>query len=131
MIAAAWELGGRPDLAGLRLRPWAHMFGFRGHFSTRSRCYSTTQGCLRQARHDWRNRPLHAPPTNGPPNQTDVAMVAGAEEEPDEDTVLVIGQWHYAGRGHSPGEAAFARAIAEDIAENRRIWRLVRSTLDE
>ena len=32
----------RPSSRTLRLRPWAHMLGFRGHFSTKSRRYSTT-----------------------------------------------------------------------------------------
>ena len=48
MITGAWELGDQPELAELRLRPWAHVLGFHGHFSTRSRRYSTTLGCLRQ-----------------------------------------------------------------------------------
>jgi hypothetical protein len=44
LVRACWELGGRPSLAGLRLRAWAHMLGFGGHFSTKSRRYSTTPG---------------------------------------------------------------------------------------
>ena len=65
-----------------------------------------------------------ADPTQG-------AAAGDAGPEPDEDTVHVIGQWHYAERGHSPGEAAFARTIGEDFAENRLVWRLVRSTCDD
>jgi hypothetical protein len=42
LVRACWELGGRPGLGGLRLRKWAHMLGFGGHFSTKSRRYSTT-----------------------------------------------------------------------------------------
>ena len=38
------------DLATLRLRQWAHALGFRGHWSTRSRRYSTTFTALRRAR---------------------------------------------------------------------------------
>src|SRR5215218_10817028 len=34
LVRAAWELGGRPELERLRLRAWAHMLGFRGHWST-------------------------------------------------------------------------------------------------
>ena len=30
LVRAAWELGGRPQLEGLRLRAWAHMLGFGG-----------------------------------------------------------------------------------------------------
>jgi hypothetical protein len=50
LIRAAWELGGRPELEGLRLRAWAHMLGFGGHWSTKSRRYSTTFTVLRRAR---------------------------------------------------------------------------------
>jgi hypothetical protein len=28
LVRACWELGGRPELDGLRLRAWAHMLGF-------------------------------------------------------------------------------------------------------
>jgi hypothetical protein len=50
LVRAAWALGSRPELEGLRLRAWAHMLGFRGHWSTRSRRYSTTLTVLRQVR---------------------------------------------------------------------------------
>jgi hypothetical protein len=50
LVRACFELGSRPGLAGLRLRKWAHMLGFGGHFSTKSRRYSTTLGALRRAR---------------------------------------------------------------------------------
>jgi hypothetical protein len=57
-ISAWWTLGAHPELEELRLRPWAHMLGFRGQYSTRSRCYSTTLTALRQARQQWRHRRL-------------------------------------------------------------------------
>jgi hypothetical protein len=50
LVRACWELGGRPGLGKLRLRKWPHMLGFGGHFSTKSRRYSTTLGALRRAR---------------------------------------------------------------------------------
>jgi hypothetical protein len=50
LVWACWELGGRPGLGGLRLRKWAHMLGFGGHFASKSRRYSTTLGALRRAR---------------------------------------------------------------------------------
>jgi hypothetical protein len=50
LVRACFELGSRPSLARLRLRKWAHMLGFGGHFSTKSRRYSTTLGALRRAR---------------------------------------------------------------------------------
>ena len=41
-MQTAWDLGGLPEFGELRLRKWAHMPGFRGHFLTKSRRYSTT-----------------------------------------------------------------------------------------
>jgi hypothetical protein len=60
MISACWTLGARPELEQLRLRPWSHMLGFKGHYCTRSRCYSTTLTALRHARRDWRDQRLLA-----------------------------------------------------------------------
>jgi len=114
MISTCWNLGGRLELEELRLRPWAHMLGFRGHFSTKSRRYSTTLRCLRQARHDWRMRRIEQ------------ALGLGQEDEEQEETILVLGQWQYYGRGHSLGEAIYAKTIAQDLAESRRLGRLMR-----
>ncbi|WP_341350673.1 replication initiator [Thermostaphylospora chromogena] len=50
LIATCLRLGSYEELADLRLAHWAHMLGFRGHFSTRSRRYSTTLTALRRAR---------------------------------------------------------------------------------
>src|SRR4029453_4126381 len=47
LVRACWELGARPSLGKLRLRKWAHMLGFGGHFSSQSRRYSTTLRALR------------------------------------------------------------------------------------
>ena len=88
MVSAAWALGARPELAELRLRAWAHMLGFRGHFSTKSRRYSTTLGALRTARADWRRAQVAVP----------------VETEPTE-TTLVLSHWVFAGTGLSRGEA--------------------------
>jgi hypothetical protein len=131
MISACWTLGARLELEQLRLRPWAHMLGFRGHYSTRSRCYSTTLTALRQARQQWRNHHLLA----GFGYEDDARVHRGAPDDPiglaDEETILVVGHWQYIGRGHSPGEALYARTIAHDVAENRRIARqMVSSDLD-
>jgi hypothetical protein len=56
LIRAAWHLGSHtaPDFQALRR--WAHMLGYRGHFATKSRRYSTTLKALRQARADYRRR---------------------------------------------------------------------------
>ncbi|MER6612277.1 replication initiator protein RepSA [Streptomyces xantholiticus] len=96
------------DLAPLypdrKLGAWAHMLGFRGHFSTKSRRYSTTLGALRQIRADYRAAQEH-------------------DELGDPDTVLVLASWEYAGHGHTPGESALAATIARDIQLNRETAR--------
>jgi hypothetical protein len=112
LIAAAWELG-RSDAgpAWSRLRPWAHMLGFGGHFATKSRAYSTTFTALRAARTTAMRR----------------ANAAGSSAHPeplppddDPDTVLVVGTWTYAGTGwRTTADAALARAAA-DAARSRR-----------
>jgi hypothetical protein len=59
LIAACLRLGAHPHEDFRALRRWAHMFGYRGHFATKSRRYSTTMRVLRAARRDWvrRQRP--------------------------------------------------------------------------
>ncbi len=87
MIRTCWELGRLPEFAHLKLWKWAHMLGFRGHFSTKSRRYSTTLGALRAARRTWR---------------TEQARAHAGLPASDPDTTLVIGHWDYLGTGYSP-----------------------------
>ena len=54
LIRAAWHLGSHAHPDFRALRRWAHMLGYRGHFATKSRRYSTTLRALRQARADYR-----------------------------------------------------------------------------
>ncbi|MFB8782994.1 replication initiator protein RepSA [Streptomyces albogriseolus] len=91
-----------------RLWAWAHMLGFRGHFSTKSRRYSTTLGELRQARADYRAAQEHA---------------ALGFDDAEPDTVLVLADWQYAGHGHTPGESVLAVTIARDLQLNRETAR--------
>ncbi|MFJ4619905.1 replication initiator [Streptomyces sp. NPDC088812] len=93
LIRTAWTLGARKDLQHLRLRAWAHMLGFRGHFSTKSRRYSTTLGALRDARAAWRR-----------------AQAATANEQTP-DTTYVLAHWAFAGTGLSDTEAWLAASI--------------------
>ncbi|MEW2468107.1 replication initiator protein RepSA [Streptomyces sp. NPDC046994] len=94
-----------------RLWAWAHMLGFRGHFSTKSRNYSTTLGTLRQERADYRAE------------QERQALGLDALEDREPDTVLVLTDWQYAGHGHTPGESALAATIARDLQHNRETAR--------
>ncbi|MCZ7433249.1 replication initiator [Streptomyces sp. WMMC1477] len=96
MIRTCWELGRLPEFADLKLWKWAHMLGFRGHFSTKSRSYSTTLSALRAARRTWRNEQSHAH--------------AGLPKH-DPATTLVVGQWDYLGSGYSPGAALLAAHV--------------------
>jgi hypothetical protein len=110
----------------LRLRPWADMLGFRGHYCTRSRRYSTTLTALRQARRNWRNNRLLT--AFGYPENTSICRwgpgISQQEWPEDGETILVLGHWQYIGRGHSPGEAIYARTIADDLAQSRAAARL-------
>ncbi|AKZ57120.1 pSAM2 Replication initiator protein [Streptomyces ambofaciens ATCC 23877] len=100
-----------------RLWAWAHMLGFRGHFSSKSRRYSTTLGALRQARADYRAAQEHA---------------ALALDDREPDTVLVLADWQYAGHGHTPGESVLAATIARNLQLNRETAReAVRDQLDQ
>ena len=80
MVRTAWELGGRRNLAGLRLRDHAHTLGYPGQFSSKSVRFSTTFGALRQARADYIRRD------------------DGGDFDYD-------GEWRYAGRGYANPEA--------------------------
>ncbi|QIP88490.1 replication initiation protein [Streptomyces sp. Tu 2975] len=108
LIRTAWALGARKDLEHLRLRAWAHMLGFRGHFSTKSRRYSTTLGALRTARADWR-RAQTAPPV-----------------PQDSDSTLILAHWVFAGTGLSAAESWLAASLEPAIGtEGEPTWTTV------
>lgn len=52
LVRVCWRLGGDERYRRLRLRAWAHTLGYRGHWTTKSRQYSTTFTALRTARAD-------------------------------------------------------------------------------
>ncbi|WP_405561360.1 replication initiator protein RepSA [Streptomyces sp. NBC_01180] len=116
LIRACWDLDALyPDR---RLWQWAHMLGFRGHFSTKSRRYSTTLGALRQVRADYRAQQQRA------------ALGLPDPDDHPEATTLVIAHWEYAGHGHTPGESWLAANIHRDIQQNRDTAREHRAELD-
>ncbi|MDX2827987.1 replication initiation protein, partial [Streptomyces ipomoeae] len=94
-----------------KLRDWAHMLGFRGHFSTKSRRYSTTLGALRQVRADYRAAQQRA------------ALGLPDPDDTPEATTLTLAHWTYAGHGHTPGESWLAASIHRDIQQSREIAR--------
>jgi hypothetical protein len=112
LVRACWELGARPSLRSLRLRKWAHMLGFGGHFSTKSRRYSTTLGTLRRARIGYAIR-----------RRRGDALPLDAWGRPEDDqAVIVVASWIYVGRGYqTTGEAWLAASAAARAREARRI----------
>jgi hypothetical protein len=114
LVRACWELGGRPGLAGLRLRAWAHMLGFRGHWSTKSRRYSTTFTVLRRARVAYAKR-----------RRARDGIPLDAWHRPEDDqAVIVVPTWSYVGAGYqTEGEVWLALSAAARARERRRIAR--------
>jgi hypothetical protein len=114
-----WETGSR------RYRPnqnrpeqrWVRELGFGGHFSTKSRRYSTTLGVLRRARAVFaarRHRSRHAELSSQIRHES-----AGAK------AVVILACWRYVGSGYlTEGEAWLARSAAADAREQRRVARL-------
>ncbi|MEU3630722.1 replication initiator protein RepSA [Streptomyces fradiae] len=117
LIEACLDL--HPLYPDRKLRDWAHMLGFRGHFSTKSRRYSTTLGALRQARADYRAAEQRA------------ALGLPDPDDHPEATTLVVAHWTYAGHGHTPGESWLAANIRRDIQHNREAAREIRAALEE
>ncbi|MET9821222.1 replication initiator [Streptomyces sp. NPDC006349] len=101
MIGACWWLGGLPEFEPLGLRRWAHMLGYGGHFSTKSRRYSTTLTALRQARTDHRAKQQRA-------------SLGLAADRP----TVTVGRWRYAGRGYSPEAALLAASVRQGGASH-------------
>ncbi|HUK70643.1 MAG TPA: replication initiator [Streptosporangiaceae bacterium] len=108
MIATAWHLGGKPGASGERLRKWAHMLGYGGHYLTKSRRYSVTFGQLRAARTAHRREQRHPDGEHDPWGR-----------ELDETVVLVLTDWQYAGTGyHTPGDHQLALSAAARAREH-------------
>jgi hypothetical protein len=115
LVRACWALGGRPELEGLRLRAWAHMLGFGGHWSTKSRRYSTTFTVLRRARVAFAKRRRAK---NGVP------LDAWGRPEDDDQEVIVVASWVYAGAGYeTEGERWLALSAAARAREQRKVAR--------
>jgi hypothetical protein len=99
MAYAAVHLAER---SGLRnLGRWVHMLGFRGHFVTKSRGYSTKLGDLRAVRAAYRARqdqPPDDPEANG------------------DNSTAVLSVWQYLGSGYlNPGDALLAAGVEASV----------------
>ncbi|MGW2931208.1 replication initiator protein RepSA [Streptomyces sp. NPDC001156] len=117
LIEACLDL--HPLYPDRKLRDWAHMLGFRGHFSTKSRRYSTTLGALRQVRADYRAAQQRA------------ALGLPDPDDDPEATTLTLAHWTYAGHGHTPGESWLAANIRRDIQLNRETAREALADLND
>ena len=120
---ACWYLGNRPFYCTStaqreawaegwgKLQKWAHMLGFGGHFSTKSRRYSTTLGALRAVRKAFQRgeRPAEQPP---------------ADFDQDGEDAVVTLNWIFDGVGWlTIGDAALANTAAANARERKRIAR--------
>jgi Replication initiator protein, pSAM2 len=103
IIQTCWDLGGLVEYEGLNLRRWAHMLGFRGHFLTKSKYYSTTFKAIRGERSAFR------------------AEQALERLGVDPGSVVVVNHWNFAGIGYaSEAETELAHGIAERKRQLRK-----------
>jgi hypothetical protein len=106
LVRVAWELGEHPAYEGLRR--WVHMLGFRGHFASKSRRYSTTLGAIRGERRAYRQR----------------QAAEQVRELLDEETTLVVSHWEFTGQGYlTTGDTALAISAAVRARERRQAAR--------
>jgi hypothetical protein len=106
LVRVAWQLGEHPAYDGLRR--WVHMLGFRGHFASKSRRYSTTLGAIRGERRAYRQR----------------QAAEHVRELLDEDTTLVVSHWKFAGVGYlTTGDTTLALSAAARARDQRQTAR--------
>ena len=108
LVHTAWQLGEHPAYEGVRR--WIHMIGFRGHFASKSRRYSTTLGAIRGERRAYRQR-----------QAAEHARELPLEEQ---DTTLIVARWEFAGVGYlTTGDTALALSAAARAREQRQAAR--------
>ena len=101
MATAALRLADRPGLRGLAR--WAHMLGFRSHFVTKFRLYSTTLRDLRAARAAYRAQQDERP-----------------DDEVDDNSTQVLSVWQYIGSGYlNPGDVLLAAGVEASLRAAR------------
>ncbi len=113
LVETTWSLGGNEALADVGLQRWSHTCGFRGHFLTKSRRWSTTFGELRAERQRWR-----------------LAQRREVQEQELEQTVTTS-EWTYEGSGYlTAGDVCLARSVEDQLRLGRSIEREARQTQD-
>ena len=109
MDAALSAPAGPPASPFLKLRKWAHMLGFGGHFLTKSRRYSITFALLDNERIAFRRTQ-----TSGPEQA----------EPPGEPTTLVVNFLQFVGAGwQTPADAMLANTSAAMAREHQETAR--------
>ncbi|MEV6375463.1 replication initiator [Micromonospora musae] len=99
-----------------RLRRWAHMLGFGGHFLTKGRRYSVTFQLLRDTRVAYRR---HEHDHQGDEQPGTMPAVDHLD-----DTTLIVGTLTFAGVGwHTTGDALLANTAAALARERRTTGR--------
>ncbi|MGB9135671.1 MAG: replication initiator [Pseudonocardiaceae bacterium] len=107
LVRTAWQLGEHPNYQGLHR--WIHMIGFRGHFASKSRHYSTTLGAIRGERRTYRQQQ---------------AAEHAREQLRDNDTTLVVSHWEFTGLGYlTIGDTTLALSAAARAREQRQAAR--------
>jgi hypothetical protein len=97
-----------------RLRDRLATLGYRGHPITKSRQYSMTFGALRRARAAWRRRPARLDP------DAEIRDLLDDIDQAHDAGVLVVKDWHYAGRGYLDMSTAAAAVTSAVLARTRR-----------
>ena len=108
LVETAWSLGDDESFAAIRPQLWAHSCGFRGHFLTKSRRWSTTFGALRDERQQWRLVNGAGPLVDTNPSG-DVAVDGKTDE-------VEVREWKYEGSGYlTTGDVCISRNLEEDL----------------
>lgn len=109
MIRTCFALAAKPEHADLLLDRWAHMLGYRGHVTTKSRSFSATYGQLRADRRAHQDRERRE---------------AAGLKPLDGRHLLVESQWRFVRSGLAYGERPFVdssrqrQRAADSIRQN-------------
>ena len=108
LVEACWILGA--PRGWRRLRRWAHMLGFGGHFLTKSRTYSITFALLRNQRVVFRRTVTAGPDAD--------------QQPPEQPTTLVVNFLQFVGAGwHTTADALLANTSAAMAREHQEAAR--------